>query len=489
MKRKDLKVIRGKERYAWSTGEIVEALQGAGVLTDAALGIARTLESQLLARSTPEITLDDLVQRLEKLIRERVNSHIAGRFAKQTPPFVPLRIDTGKSVEKLSTRRIARSLESLGLNFKAANGIARQVEQSLRTQGREIMPQAVVSHLVSMALEASYGRDMRSKYEATLGRPAEIEIVEPDGTALPFSRGVVSRSMMAVGLGPEMSYRLANALESRLWSQQQQRVPRSEIRETVTRMLREQAGEQFARRYELLHSFKDSGRPTIVLVGGAPGVGKSTIAAELAYRLGIGRLVSTDSVREALRSLISKELSPVLHASTFNAWKADLLPEESSGKGPDARRVVRGFMAQVRMLGPAVDGIINRTLDEASSLVLEGVHLVPGATMSTDLHAYGNAQVIPILLVVQDRESHRDHFAMRERQTSSKRMQDYYLEHFREVRYLQDYLIGQASHEGMPVIDATDADDAVEAALHYVLSSLVSSRLTPGAESGVSRDA
>ena len=40
---------------------------------------------------------------------------------------------------------------------------------------------------------------------------------EPDGSVMPFSRGVVSRSLMAIGLGPEMGYRLANTLENRLW--------------------------------------------------------------------------------------------------------------------------------------------------------------------------------------------------------------------------------------------------------------------------------
>ena len=477
MKRKDLKVTRGKERYAWSTGEIVDALQGAGVLTDAALGIARTLESQLLTRAEPKISIEELVERLEKLIAERVNPQIAGRFAKQTPPFVPLKVRAGDTVEKLSVRKLARSLESIGLKFKAANGIARQVEQTLRTQGRETVPSVVVSHLVAMALEASYGGETRARFEATLGRPAEIDIIEPDGSAMPFSRGVVSRSMMAVGLGPEMSYRLATAIESRLWNRPEQRVPRSEIRAIVTEKLRDEAGEQFARRYDLLHSFKDSSRPTIVLVGGAPGVGKSTIAAELAYRLGIGRLVSTDSIREALRSLISKELSPVLHASTFNAWKAELLPAEGAGMTPATGQVIRGFMSQVRMLGPAINGIINRTFDEASSIVLEGVHLVPSATMSTENHDFGDAQVISLLLVVRNEDSHRDHFAVRERQTSSKRMQKYYAEHFKEVRILQDYLIEQAELDGVPVIDATDADDAVEAALHHVLSSLFASRL------------
>src|SRR5690606_42107328 len=38
----------------------------------------------------------------------------------------------------------------------------------------------------------------------------------------------------------------------------------------------------------------------------------SALASEVGYRLGIPRVVSTDSVRQALRSLIGPELSPIL---------------------------------------------------------------------------------------------------------------------------------------------------------------------------------
>lgn len=477
MKPQTFTVTRGAEGYAYSTGEVIEALQGAGVPTDVALSITRSLEHWLRSRESAEVPLEDLSGRVAQLLRERVSPEVAERWRRQTPPFVPLLISSGDEEEPFSVSRLARSLEQHGLSPKAAASTARQVEQLLRTQGRERVPRNVMAHYVALALEADYGRDMRARYEGSLTRPAEIEVVEPGGGTMPFSRGVMSRSMMAIGLGPEVAYRLSSQLESGLWHRQEHTVARGRLRELVTAVLRDEAGEQFASRYDHLHSFKLSGRPSIVLVGGAPGVGKSTIAAELAYRLGIGRLVSTDSVREALRSLISRELSPVLHASTFTAWKAELLPEESEGLDPNPKRVIRGFMSQVRMLHPAIDGIISRTLSEASSLVLEGVHLVPGASMAQD--ASLDAQVIRLLLVVEDEESHRDHFAVRERQTASKRLEQAYVRHFREVRLLQDYLMDQARYAGTVIIDATDFDAAVEASLHHVLSSLFAGRV-PG---------
>jgi 2-phosphoglycerate kinase len=292
---------------------------------------------------------------------------------------------------------------------------------------------------------------------------------------------VLARSLMAVGLGPELAYALARQVEDILWRSGEQLIKRATVRQIMTGLLQEEAGEEFARRYELLHSLRSSAEPIIVLVGGASGVGKSTIASELAYRLGISRLVSTDSVREALRSLIGPELSPVLHSSTYTAWKADLLPQERDWVVPKRKRVLRGYLSQVQQLGPALTGIINRNLEEVASLVMEGIHLVPGISVKNQ---FGNAIVVQLLLEVEDEEDHRKHFALREQQTNDRRLQESYLNHFREVRFLQEFLVQQARSEGVPVIDATDMDQAVDAALEHVLNSLLLNRLARSSPDG-----
>ena len=59
--------------------------------------------------------------------------------------------------------------------------------------------------------------------------------------------------------------------------------------------------------------------PLIILVGGGTGVGKSTIATQLAARLGIVRIISTDAIREVMKGVMSTEIIPTLHTSSFNA--------------------------------------------------------------------------------------------------------------------------------------------------------------------------
>lgn len=63
-----------------------------------------------------------------------------------------------------------------------------------------------------------------------------------------------------------------------------------------------------------------------VLLAGTSGTGKSTLAGLLAARLGITTVVSTDSVRNMLRSFAGPGEDPLLWASTYQARPPGLLP-------------------------------------------------------------------------------------------------------------------------------------------------------------------
>jgi len=466
VKRRDLRVVRGEERYAYTTGEVVEALQSAGVLTDEAIRIAREAERRLREAGTRQVALPDLLDLLAAMVEERVAPEVAQRLRHQTPPFVPLLIDVDGAQEPFSRRTLMASLEKLDLGFKEAHAVANLVAQGLRAEGVERLTQAELARRVAVALEGRYGRDLRLRYEALTRQSLELKVVEEDGVEMPFSRGILAQSVMAVGLGPEFSHNLAKRVEEALYRSERPIVQRPEVRREVVRLLRDEAGDEFARRYELMRAVRRPDRPIILLVGGAPGVGKSAIASEVGYRLGIPRNVSTDSVRQALRSLIGPDLSPVLHSSSYSAWRAELLPSERDSVKPKRKRVLRGFLAQVQQLDPAVCAIIDRNVTEATSLVMEGAHLVPGIAPSRETP---DALLIEVVIAVADVEDHRRHFGVREGQTYHRRRRQPYLEHFAEIRILHDFIVEQAEADGVPVVEAADFDRAVEKTIEHVL--------------------
>ena len=74
--------------------------------------------------------------------------------------------------------------------------------------------------------------------------------------------------------------------------------------------------------------------PVILLVGGGTGTGKSTVATEVAYRLGITRVTSTDFVRQTMRAFFAKEFMPSIHYSSFEAGLGLRRPRRRSRATP-----------------------------------------------------------------------------------------------------------------------------------------------------------
>lgn len=463
MARSELYVVRGDAKYAYSMGDVVESLQAAGVMTEEAIRIARDVEKHFEERGEQAIALGEMVGAIAEQVADRVDAATAARFRGQTPPFVPIAVERGDGTELFSRRTLVGSLEKLDLGFKEAHSIAHQVAQGLRSEGHEVVSGRALAHRVALALEARYGRELRLRYEASVSQTTDLFIIE-EGHELPYSRGILAQSLMAIGLGPELSHNLAKRVEDVLWRRGEVRVSRSDLRREVLELLLEEAGEEFARRYELMRAVRRPERPVVVLIGGAAGVGKSAIASELGYRLGIPRIVSTDSVRQALRSLISPELSPVLHASTYTAWQAELLPAELPGATPKRKRVIRGFQAQVQQLGTALTAIIERNVEESVSLVMEGVHLVPGISPGV---VQADVLVIELVLAVKSEDRHAKHFGLREGTTQRKGHE--YLAHLPEIRMLQNFIVTRAREAGVPVIEASDFDRAIERAIEHIL--------------------
>ena len=87
-------------------------------------------------------------------------------------------------------------------------------------------------------------------------------------------------------------------------------------------MLGDLAGDRYAKNFRRWGEVERLDVPLVILIGGATGVGKSTIATQLAVRLSIVRVVATDAIREVMRSTLTHELMPTLHTSSFHADEA-----------------------------------------------------------------------------------------------------------------------------------------------------------------------
>ena len=192
-------------------------------------------------------------------------------------------------------------------------------------------------------------------------------------------------------------------------------------------------------------------KPIILLIGGATGTGKSTVATEVAYRLGINRVTSTDIVRQTLRAFFAEEYLPSIHRSSFDAGSGEAL--------------VEGFLDQTTNVLIAVEASIERALQEGWSMVFEGVHLVPGMVSA----ARDDATVVHCVLSIHDETAHAGHFWIRDEASAGLRPVEKYLERLDDIRRLQEFIVERARETNVPVIENTNADDTISAVIELVL--------------------
>lgn len=296
---------------------------------------------------------------------------------------------------------------------------------------------------------------------------------------LPYSKGLLASSIMATGLAPSMAYQVAKSVEERLRSKNKYAVSIKELRELTEQVLLDDVGSDYREKFIKWQSLSKIDRPLIILIGGTTGVGKSTIATELAHRLGITRIISTDAIRELMRAIFSEDLMPALYRSSFDAWQQLRvpLPEKS-----DPVKV--GFREQTASVVTGVKALIQRSITEGANQIIEGVHIVPGFI---DFSAYeGSAIVIPIVISVEDENLHKSHFYIRELETEGYRPFEKYKANFENIRKIGRYIEKLATDNKIDIISSFNLDTTISEVLNTILDRAIESRDSMSGEINIS---
>ncbi|MEZ6035919.1 MAG: AAA family ATPase [Planctomycetota bacterium] len=270
------------------------------------------------------------------------------------------------------------------------------------------------------------------------------------GVSIPFQLEELANSLLVTGLEPPDTYAIASRLEASLRDEQVQEIDSAAIEQRVAQLLSILIDDTAAERYRAWRRFRYLGRPLVVCLLGAPGVGKSTTAARLALRLGIPRVMSTESVREVLRTVVPASVLPELHRSVLE--------------------VGAGFVRQTEAVGQAAAAAAAGACAEGRSVLLVGSHLVPGETRARLAERGSDAMVLELLLTLEDEALHRSRMLRRLR--SDPAMPGVrHLQNFRAVRSLQQRLVELAQHN-----DVVQHDLAGEARLtEWVVDRVIAS--------------
>jgi len=353
---------------------------------------------------------------------------------------------------------LVQSLVSRGVPFDVALQTATQIRDRVADRG-DVSP-ADLSKLIDELLGDRY--DLEAPPYRRAQEPPKV--VGVGGSEMPFSKGILAVSLQGAGLEPSDAYDVARHLEGRLLRDGAVEISRIALRDLVRETIERTHGARAAERYTVWRRAREDGRPLFVLLGGSTGVGKTSIAVEVARRLEIARVIGTDSIRQIMRLMFSPDLMPEIHCSTYDAHSV-LRSEGNALRDP----VIAGFLEQAAKISVGVQALLDRAVEENTHMLIEGVNLIPSML---DLDRYrGHAHVIYVLVASVDPDAYRGRFVSRA-EVARERTAERYLEHFEEIRAIQDYILAEAEHRGLPIIDNIHFDDAVLSVIRSVIATL-----------------
>jgi 2-phosphoglycerate kinase len=368
-------------------------------------------------------------------------------------------IDSAGNKYPFSRGVLVRSLTRAGLSIEEAYAVADQTAQ--RFKGTATTDQ--LSNIVYDILKENFGRAVAGRYRKLISEK-EILVCESEGkTFVPFSRGILAGSIRSAGVDVQEAFEIARDVAEHFQRKARFRVTRSEIREVTAKLIRKRLGREYARRYLFWRQTKELDMPIVILIGGATGVGKSRLAAELAGVLEINRMASTDSIREVMRRMVSKELVPSIHVSSYEAGGVIY----RYGEMDNDSKVLYGFLDQVEKVLTGVEAVIQRAIKENVSIIIEGIHLIPGILEEFK----SKAHMVHIVLTTLDKEMHRSRFTTREK--LSQRASRRYLKNFKAIRFIQTYIYKLAKEKGTPVVENIDFDQTRDRALEIITDELI----------------
>jgi 2-phosphoglycerate kinase len=351
---------------------------------------------------------------------------------------------------------LVQSLVSRGVPFDLSLDVANRIGDSLaeRTQ----IKREELGQLVRELLGDRYD------LEALPSRLEPTEVVGPRGASEPFSKGILAVSLQGSGLETSDAYDVARELEARLGRQGRFKIARQELRDLVSDTIERTHGQRAAARYRVWRQVREDGRPIFLLLGGSTGVGKTSIAVEVARRLEISRVIGSDLIRQIMRLMFSADLMPEIHCSTYDAHQA-LKPGLRGAGDP----VIVGFREQAQKIAVGVHALLDRAVEENTSMILEGVNLLPGLL---DVGRYADdAHVIFQVVGTLDLAAYRSRFASRALR-ARERGSDRYLQHFQEIVEIQNHILGEAERLGLPITDNVRLDETIMSVIRSVVATL-----------------
>lgn len=349
---------------------------------------------------------------------------------------------------------LTRSLLDAGLAFDDAFAIATKIRNQLN-HTKKITSEELIKR-VSRLLRDRGESEVLEQYVVPSVAPPRILVTSLNGAEHAFSRGQHTRYLLSTGMKTEKAEYMTELIYAQLIAAGINSISTLELGYVTYLCLQQEVGDDTARRYLVWSEFQNSGQPLILLIGGTVAAGKSTIATEIAHLLEIVRIQSTDMLREVMRVMIPKRLMPVLHTSSFDAWKS--LPLQDKPNREWDQLVAEGYQSQAELLAVPCEAVLQRAVEEGVPIIMEGVHVHPELLDRVP----GDSEVIKVYVMLAVLKSKKIKARLKGRGIDApSRKPERYLDNMDSIWSLQSFLLSEADRCNVPIVTSEDKEKAI----------------------------
>lgn len=200
---------------------------------------------------------------------------------------------------------------------------------------------------------------------------------------------------------------------------------------------------------------KSDRKPAIILIGGIPGVGKSSISGYIAHNLNVDVVLSGDYLREFARPLLSENEKEVIGVSVYEAWK--LFGEENR------ENITKGFLKQGEILNRGLNAVLSRAIENGEPLIVESLYFIPSQIKPEVLE-----KITPIYIFISKKDVNSQRLLERGKYTHfnspGKRLSD----QLDRYRVMMDYSLEECQEYGIRTFDNLDYLDTRDQILQYI---------------------